>query len=77
MSNMLWEYTTGKLTVEVEIESYTVERWNPSTGKDFEVECYFVEDVRHKGESIMPLITEEQAEDILSDWKKERDNGDY
>ena len=77
MPNMLWEYTTGKLTVEVEIESYTVERWNPSTGKDFEVECYFVADVIHKGESIMPLITEEQAEDILYEWKKERDNGDY
>ena len=74
---MLWEYTTGKLTVEVEIASYTVEQWNPSTGKEFEVEYYFVEDVRHKGESIMPLITGEQAEEILYEWKKEQENGDY
>lgn len=69
-------YTTGKLSVTVSIESYTVERYNPSFHKDYEVECYYVEDVFHKGESISALISEDMAEDILYAWKQEVQNGD-
>ena len=66
-----YTYTIGKLSVTVIIESYTVERYNPSFHKDYEVECYFVEDVIHKGESISELISEDTAEEILYAWKKE------
>ena len=71
-----YTYTTGKLSVTVMIESYTVERYNASMHKDYEVECYYVEDVLHKGESISALISEETAEDILYAWNKEVKNGD-
>lgn len=75
-----YTYTTGKLSVTVMIESYTVERYNPSFHKDYEVECYYIEDVIHKGESISDLISEDMAEDILYAWKQEmkelEDHGD-
>ena len=66
-----YTYTTGSLSVTVSIESYTVERYNPSMHKDYEVEYYYVEDVFHKGKSISALISEETAEEILDAWKKE------
>jgi hypothetical protein len=71
-----YTYTTGSLSVTVMIESYTVERYNASMHKDYEVECYYVEDVFHKGESISALISEETAEEILYAWKQEVKNGD-
>ena len=71
-----YTYTTGKLSVTVMIESYTVERYNPSMHKDYEVKCYYVEDVFHKGESIGALISEDMAEDILYAWKKEVQQND-
>lgn len=70
-----YTYTTGSLSVTVMIESYTVERYNASMHKDYEVECYYVEDVFHKGESINPLISEDMAEDILYAWKQEVKDG--
>ena len=72
-----YTYTTGSLSVTVVIESYTVERYNASMHKDYEVECYYVEDVFHKGESISALISEETAEDILYAWKKEIKENEY
>ena len=71
-----YTYTTGKLSVTVMIESFTIERYNPSMHKDFEVECYYVEDVFHKDESIADLISEETAEEILDAWKKEVQQND-
>ena len=73
-----YTYTTGSLSVAVMIESYTVERYNASMHKDYEVECYYVEDVIHKGESISELISEDMAEEILDAWKQEtKEQEDY
>ena len=69
-----YQYTDGPLSVDVIIETYDVERWSPHNGFEYSVECYYVEDIIHKGESIINLVSEGICQDILDSFKKEKAN---
>ena len=66
-----YDFHTGNLCVTVLIDFYEVENHYATGGLRSSVTVPYVFDVIHKGESIGALISEETAEEILNDYKKE------